>query len=117
MIRRPLVLIDGQIQELPASDTLPGAGGAATVYECEVDFGSIPVRSGEFLIANAAVSPTTKIVVTQSGNAPSGKDAEENAWDVLFPRAEAGTGQFTLWVDCLTGTVVGRFKFNYMLGG
>lgn len=98
-------------------DTLPGAGGAATVYECEVDFGSTPVQSGQFVITDAGVTPASRIVVHQSGNAPTGKDAAENEWDVLVARAFAGTGQFTLWVDCLTGTVTGRFKFNYMVGG
>jgi hypothetical protein len=32
-IRRPLVQIAGQIQELPASDTLPGVGAGADSFE------------------------------------------------------------------------------------
>lgn len=33
MERRPLVIINGQVQELPAADTLPGGGSAATTFE------------------------------------------------------------------------------------
>jgi hypothetical protein len=31
--RRPLVLIGGQVQELPATDTLPGVGAGADSFE------------------------------------------------------------------------------------
>lgn len=94
-----------------------GGGGGATVTEVEVDFGATSVRSKAFTITDPAVSPTSIIVIVQSGNAPTDKDADENEMDVLVPRALAGTGQFTLWVDCLTGTVLGKFKFNYLVGG
>lgn len=32
-VRRPLVLINGTVSELPASDTLPGAGASADTFE------------------------------------------------------------------------------------
>ena len=32
-VRRPLVLVNGNVQELPASDTLPGAGASADTFE------------------------------------------------------------------------------------
>lgn len=31
-LRRPLVLVNGQLKELPIGDTLPGAGGGASSY-------------------------------------------------------------------------------------
>jgi hypothetical protein len=105
------VKIGGVVYDLTA------AGSGATVYECEVDFGPTPVSSGQFTITNPAITPTSKVVAMQSGNAATGKDAEENAWDVLVPRAKANAGDFTLWVECLTGKVSGRFKFNYLVGG
>ena len=32
-VRRPLVLVNGVVSELPASDTLPGAGASADTFE------------------------------------------------------------------------------------
>ncbi len=32
-VRRPLVLIDGLLRELPASDSLPGSGGGGSAVE------------------------------------------------------------------------------------
>ena len=116
--RRPLVLVSGNPAELPVGDTVVGAGGggSATVYEVEVDFGATSVKSKTFTVTDAGVSPGMKIVVTQSGNAPTGRSADENEMDVLIGRAFAGTGQFKLFVDCLTGMVSGKYKFNYMIG-
>lgn len=114
--RRPLVLIGGAVQELPAGDSVPGVGGAATIYEIEIDFGSTPVKSKKFTITDAGVSTGMKIMVDQSGNAATGRAADENEFTVLSARAFAKTGSFDLYVDCLNGLASGKFKFNYMLG-
>jgi len=115
-LRRPLVLIGGAVQELPTDDSLPGTGGAATVYEIEIDFGSTPVKSKKFTITDAGVSTGMKIMVEQSGNPATGRSADENEFTILSARAFAKTGAFDLYVDCLNGTALGKFKFNYMLG-
>lgn len=48
-VRRPLVLIGGQVQELPADDSLPGGGGAsACAIPLDGWFGMVlPARPGE----------------------------------------------------------------------
>lgn len=33
--RLPLVIIDGQVQELPSGDSIPGTGGSATAVSFE----------------------------------------------------------------------------------
>jgi hypothetical protein len=44
--RRPLVIINGQIQELPVGDSTPGVGGGGTkVAKCNV-IGNLAVQSG-----------------------------------------------------------------------
>lgn len=115
-LRRPLVLIGGKIEELPTADTLPGGGGAATIFETEIDLGLVPVKAKTFTIVNAGVAPGMKIVATQSGNAATGRNANENEWTILSARAFAKTGAFDLYVDCLNGTALGKFKFNYIIG-
>ena len=48
-VRRPLVLIGGQVQELPAADSLPGSGGGASACAIPLDgwFGMVlPARPG-----------------------------------------------------------------------
>lgn len=116
VLRRPLVLIGGAVQELPTSDSLPGSGGAATIYETEIDLGVIPVKSKTFSILDAGILPGMKILVSQSGNAATGRFADENEMTILSARAFAKTGAFDLYVNCLNGTALGKFKFNYMLG-
>ena len=41
-VRRPVVVIDGVLKQLPVGDTVEGASGSSTVYTAtaEVDFGS-----------------------------------------------------------------------------
>lgn len=48
-VRRPLVLIGGQVQELPAADSLPGSGGAsACAIPLDGWFGMVlPARPGQ----------------------------------------------------------------------
>ena len=40
----------------------------------------------------------------------TGRAADENEMDALIARAFAQTGRFRLWVDCLTGTVTGKYR-------
>lgn len=55
MERRPLVVVDGRIQELPLTDTLPVIGEEDMVYSKRIDFvtddelyrGEAPVGSSE----------------------------------------------------------------------
>jgi len=93
-----------------------GGGGTATITEIEIDFGTTGRSVKTFVITDLNVSPTSKIIIQQSGKAPTGKSADENEMDKIQFNATPGTGQFILNAECLTGRVLGKFKVNYILG-
>lgn len=90
--------------------------GGSTVEEAELDFGASPVSSKTFVVSAAGVVPTNKILISASGNAATGRQADENEMDVIIYRASAGTGSITVYADCLTGTVSGLYKVNFTIG-
>lgn len=93
------------------------AGGAITVTEAEVDFGTAFGYYGKtFTVTDAAVSATSKILITQSGNAPTGRQADENDMDALSCNATPGTGSFTLNCTAVPGPVAGKYKIFYTIG-
>jgi len=96
-----------------ASVAAPGGGSVSTA---EIDFGSTPVWEKSFIITDAGVTSGMKIVVSQSYAAATGKDQDENEMDSFDFRAEAGTGQFTLYVTSHDGMVADKFKINYIAG-
>ena len=54
MERRPLVVINGRVQELPQTDTLPASGEEDMVYSKRIDF----VSDAELYRGEAAVGST-----------------------------------------------------------
>lgn len=88
-------------------------GGA--IVEIEVDFGSIPTRTKVFTVVDAAVSISSHIIAVQSGNAPTGKSADEVEMDPITFAALPGSGSFKLIASTLMGPVVGKFKVNYKI--
>ena len=94
----------------------PGGSGSFSATEVEIDFSYPPQRSKSFTIMNATVTTNSKILVTQSGNAPTGKNADDNEMDALTFSAVPGTGQFTLFATGVEGKVGGAFKVLYAVG-
>lgn len=90
-----------------------GANGALTVTETEIDFGPTPTREKTFTVTDAGVSAASKIIVTQSGKAATGREADENEMDGLILAANPASGQFTLYARAVPGPVSGKFKLNY----
>ena len=80
-VRRPLVLIGGQVQELPAADSLPGGGGAsACAIPLDGWFGMVlparPGMSGSYSystigVGSAGVQGTGSTLATPSLNSSS----------------------------------------------
>lgn len=80
-----------------------------------IDFGSTPVNTGTFVVTDAAITTTTEVeafVVVDS----TGDNSQENhrhaaaSWQMsVLP----GTGNFTLYVDCLIDLCWGTFKIRY----
>jgi hypothetical protein len=124
--RRRLNLIEGTNVTLTVADdagneevdvTIAAAGGAAaTVTTVELDFGSTPVTSKQFTVIDGTISGTSKVVIVQSGAAATGRQADENEMDPLGVSATPGTGQMTVMAHALRGSVIGKYKFNYMVG-
>ena len=85
--------------------------------EVELDFGSTPVDSMIFEIADPRVTVTSKITIVQSGATPTGRTAGESELDPIAASARAsGAGTFTVYCASLMGRVVGKYKFNYQIG-
>ncbi len=111
------------LQKFDATGTLitsgePGANGAdglVSLKTAELDFGSTPVRSQTFTVTDATVSPTSKLIASQSGAAATGRDSDENETDALILRCAPGSGSFTVYADALLGPVSGKFKINYIV--
>lgn len=90
---------------------VPGGGGSATITQVSIDFGSTATRDKSFVVVDAAVAATDKIIVVQAGQ----EETEENGgmMDALSLTALPGTGQFTLTASS-RDMVRGVFKVNYM---
>lgn len=91
-------------------------GGGFTGVETEIDFGTTPVFDKAFTITDAGVSATSKILVTQSGNAATGRQQDENEMDPLHCWTLPAAGSFTLRCRGLEGPVAGKFKVFYAVG-
>lgn len=85
--------------------------------EIEVDFGSASAFSKSWTITDAAVTGTSKILVSASGAPATGGSADDGEWDAITYTAQAGSGSFVLRAIALPGPVRGRRKLNYLVTG
>lgn len=95
-----------------------GAAGTAVVdiQQTEVDFGTVPTDTKTFTVTAGAIVGTEQINATQSGDAPTGRSADENEMDTLQVSARAASGSIVFIVRALDGPVVGKYKINYLVG-
>lgn len=91
-----------------------GTDGILSVQTAEIDFGATPLRSKTFTITDAGITPSSVILVCQSGAAATGEDQDENEMDTLILRAAPASGSMTLYATAMEGTVCGKFKVNYV---
>ena len=89
--------------------------GVRDVILVELDFGALPVREGKFAVNDTRVTATSNVLMLQSGQAPTGKSADENELDAIDCRCTPAPGQFTAYLSSLFGPVSGKFKFGYVL--
>jgi hypothetical protein len=72
--------------------------------------------SENFLVVDAAVTASSKIMVTQSGKAGTGRVGDDDAeWDAVSYAATPGTGQFQLRAMANPGPITGNRKLLYTL--
>ena len=74
-----------------------GGGGAATITTVEKNLGATPVSSGLFVVTDAGVSASSKIIIQQAPGPYTGKGtlADEAGMDEIVVYAQPGSGQFT----------------------
>lgn len=109
-LRRPLVLINGVVSELPAGDTLPSSGGGSVVNQLILPLTAVAMEIATVTVSVPGVVPSNKIRVDFVPN--DSNEAEDIKDDQMRIFAEAGTDQifFTLLGD---GSFVGPFTINY----
>lgn len=90
-------------------------GGGSSVSTIEVDFGPSPVGNKTFTIIDGSVSAASKIMALHSGEAATGRQADENEMDAIIFRATPQVGQYKLYADVLTGKVSGKYKVNVLI--
>ncbi len=83
------------------------------VTEVEIDFGGTPVSESSFLIIDANISLSSKIIVSPSGNVAAGRVGNDYSWETFSFSATSGKGNFTLYANCSNGFLVGRRKIYY----
>ncbi len=109
--RRPLVIVDGQVQELPSGDIVSGAGsGAIALASVTLDFGSVPTDSKAFSITDAAVTTLSKVVMVAS---PDGDEYEMDGFSCAAHCAVNGT--ILAYIHAHPGPVSGTRKFQYLV--
>jgi len=93
------------------------SGGSIAVTEVEIDFGTaFGYYEKTFAVTDAGVSGTSKIILTQSGNAATSRQADENEMDALACSALPAAGSFTLSCRAVPGPVAGKYKIFYTIG-
>lgn len=88
--------------------------GGASITEVEIDLGSTPKKSFNLTVTDAAISPTSKVIVSASGNAATGRGLDDWEWDCADFAAKPAAGSMTLYAR-FTGHVSGKRKINYMV--
>lgn len=91
---------------------IPGGAGSFAVTETELDFGTKPVADAIFTVTDVAITGTSKIMCTESGNTATGRAAGDAQWDSVAYSALAGTGSFTVYARP-SGAIVGKRKMFY----
>lgn len=114
------------IEIIDVSDTTDSAQGSnkkitfgnliPVLTEVEVDFGTNPTCSKEFVVTDASISSGMLITAYPSGNVATDRVGNDSAWDSLTCTAQAGTGDLTLTVFAHPGPIVGKRKILYLRG-
>jgi hypothetical protein len=106
---------DGGLGFAPIDHEHPVDLSVPQIKEVELDFGSFAVVEKVFTVVDAQVDPTSRIVMTHSGEAATGKQADEAEFDAIDCRCEPFAGGFRVYATSLLGHIYGLFRFNYVL--
>ncbi len=97
-------------------DSLSGASGGSK--QVEIDFGTVAKKSYSGTFADAVVTAGQRVRISQAGDAPTGRQADENEMEHFVANARVATnGVITVNVQALSGSnLQGKFKLNYAVG-
>lgn len=96
-------------------DDLNATGAGSVWTEYEIDFGTLPRFDALFTITDAAVSSTSKIIISETGKPATGRVAGDSQWDYISLAALPVAGSFTVYAMAIPGPVVGKRKIQYQV--
>ena len=98
------------------SSSTPGANatGTATLAFTTAPTDK-PVWSKTFTVVDARVTPTSLVVVAQSGATAAGRVGDDLAWDQILLGAVPGNGFFTVTALVHPGPIVGSRVIIYQI--
>ncbi len=102
---------------LRADGAFAAPTGSVGAKQTEVDFGDVmQVNSQTFTIVDVDVGATSRIDCWLSGDAPTGKDAEDVlAEDPLKFVVVPAAGSFDLYIEQPEGALNGAYRINYLI--
>lgn len=120
---KPIVIINGRVQIIPAGDTLAasalpaGGGGSVSVAEVTVNFTSARAIQ-TFTVAVPGATVGQKVMAAISAKMPAGVDMDELEMDPLTVAAAVTAADVvTLIVTSVTGSRIrGQRNINLILG-
>lgn len=118
--RRPLVQINGSLQELPSGDTIAGASGSATITSgtVEIDFGAYPGSNEAQVVVTAQTGITTSSLILVDTNLTTTTDHTAQDHSYLRELCSLSVGNtvnntgFTIYARSLH-KMQGKFSLKY----
>lgn len=89
-------------------------GRGELIVTTEVDFGSTPIEEKSFTITDTNATTSHKVIAQIAYLAPTGKDLDEVEMDSFTLRGVSNAGSVTIFITCLTGLVIDKFKITYI---
>lgn len=84
---------------------IPGGGGGGSATTVETNVGTTPIAGGRFTITDAAITPSSKVIVTQAPGAYTGKGTrgDEAEMDPIICVAAPGSGSAIVYWRTVAG--------------
>lgn len=113
-LRLPLVMVNGEVQQLQAGDTIPGGAATIVFAAATLNLGSVAKTEHRITVVDAAATALSKAMITWGVLA----DADANSPDmddVSFSARTFAAGSFVVLVRS-EQPLCGLVKILYLLG-